>query len=108
MALPSLEDYTDRLIDATDEVVADTIGYRPSGGDWTTKKAHVDYGEALRDISTGRVIDNAITVVISKRQVANKPNGNTRLTLPKLPGMEFKAVNPLDQGDDWLCEVERV
>lgn len=108
MALPSLEDYTNRLIDATDEVVADTIGFRPSGGDWTTKKAHVDYGEALRDINTGRVIDNTITVTVSKRQVADKPGSNTRLTLPKLPGMEFKAINSLDHGDDWICEVERV
>jgi hypothetical protein len=103
----NIEDFTDALVDATDAALGDALAYKPAGGDYAPIRGFVDYGEALRDLGSGAVIDTDITVTVSKRQVAAEPTAAARLVLPKLPGDAFRPFNVRDMGDDWRFAVKR-
>lgn len=108
MAIPTLEDLEDELVAQTDAILGDTISYKPKGGAFADTKARVEYGEALRDITTGMVIEQEIRVILSKAQVATRPDSQCRMILPKVAGQTFKPVNVANIGLDWSMGVERV
>lgn len=100
---------TSAAISACDARIEDAIGYQLAGGAFATIKGTVDYGDALRDVEGVRVIDNAITVTVSKAQLPAKPTDRDRVTLPLTPGVTFKPVNAITirSGTDWQFEVKR-
>lgn len=106
MALPTLEDVFPTLLGA-DTILGDTISLGVDGGAFVPKKAFVDYGEMLRDVETGRVTEQDIRVEISKAACPARPDADTRILLPNLPNVSFRAVNVSDLGDDWRFEVKR-
>lgn len=106
MPLPSIEDFDDALIGATDEALGDTIAYKPAGGAFANVKAFVDYGETFRDSGSGQFIDIEISVSMSKRQVSSKPGDSSRLKLPKVGDQAFKPISVRDMGDDWVFGVK--
>lgn len=108
MAIPTLEDFEDELVTQTDAILGDTISYKPKGGAFADIKARVEYGEALRDIATGLVIEQEIRVTISKAQASAKPDKDCRMVLPKVTGATFRPINVSNIGLDWSMGVERV
>lgn len=106
MPFPDFEDLTDRLFATCEEAVGDSIQIKIGGAPSRGIKATVDYGEALRDFGSGKVIDNEITISILKSIVPAKPE-NASVTLPKVPATEFTLINVRDMGREWLCEVKR-
>lgn len=107
MALPDLESLTDGLIATCDAIVGDAMQWRLPGGAFEPVRGFVDYGEALRDIDTGRLVEQAITVTLSKLECAIRPNENCRMILGRIPTMQFRPVNVMDKGTDWQFEVKR-
>jgi hypothetical protein len=106
--LPSLEDvFDDSLIAQVDDILGDTIRYRVAGGTYASVKAYVEYGEALRDISTGRLIDQDNRVTIAKTLLPARPTAKDRIILRRSPDTEFKPINVEDAGDDWQLAVQR-
>lgn len=103
----NINDFDDALIGGCDDMLGDTISYKPAGGVWGDAQAFVDYREAVIGIGTGQAIDNDITVTLSKAQVPLKPGAGSRLKLPKAPGELFKPIAVRDMGDDWAFEVQR-
>jgi len=108
---PRLEDMQD---DDLDEVcmsaLGDSIQYKVEGGAYAPFSAYVDYGEALRDIETGKAIEQDITVQMLKSDLAARPRGADRLTLGRLAGRTFKPVNIRSDrsGTHWEFEVVTV
>lgn len=109
MVIPNINTvFDDAAIGVVDDILGDTIQYKPKGGVYADLQGYVDYGEAVRDIATGILIDQDISLKIAKALVPARPGGNDRLILPKLPNVEFKPINTQDVGDDWLIAVQRV
>lgn len=108
MTIPSLDSFTDLLIQTTDAVLETTIQYAPAGGSHEPVQAWVEYGETFRDGVTGMIVDGDITVKISKLQVADRPNSQCRLILPRLAAISFAPVNVTDLGTDWSMGVQSV
>lgn len=107
---PNLEDIQDDTLDATCmAALGDSVTYAADGSTFTAFKAYVDYGEALRDINSGQVIEQDITVDMLKSDIA-RPTSAARITLGRIAGATFKPVNiRLDRsGSHWQFNVEKI
>ncbi len=111
MTEATLEDLEGAFLDAPCmAILGDTIRYRPSGGSFRTAKAYVEYQGTLRSLDTGQVIEQDITVQILANDLAAKPGGTARITLPKIPGITYKPANIRRDrsGTHWEFELVRV
>lgn len=72
-------------------------------------RGYVDYADALRDMETGRIVEQDISVEVLIADVPTKPNGNCRVILGKIPGLTFKPINVRRDkgGAHWQFEVSR-
>jgi hypothetical protein len=111
MTGPRLEDMQDDDLDAACmAALGDTIRYKPVGGAYRTLSAYVSYADAIRDIETGQMIAQDITVDMLIADVPVKPSGQCRLTLARLSGLTFRPINVRrdNAGTHWQFEVEKV
>lgn len=90
-------------------LLGDSISYTPVAGAVVTR-GYVDYRDALRDISTGQVYAQDITVTILIAEAPSKPAAADSVSLGKLPGLTFKPVNVRrdESGSHWEFELEQV
>lgn len=109
MPLPTLESLEGRMDDACMSILGDSIAYTPVAGAVVTR-GYVDYRDALREIETGQVIAQDITVGILIAAAPARPTTPCRITLAKAPGFTFKPVNVRrDQsGTHWEFELDKV
>lgn len=108
---PTLESLQDEWLDPQCmAALGDAIQYKPAGGSFAPLRAYVDYGEALREIETGKIIDQEIGVEMLMADAAEKPSGACRVMLGRLPGLIFKPVNVMigRSGTHWAFGVVRV
>lgn len=111
MTIPTLEDLEASFLDAPCmAALGDTILYRAAGrAAFATIKGYVEHTEALRDIGTGQVVDQDVTIEVLKTDVPVKPSGLCRIRLPRVTGLTFKAAQARNSpnGNHWLFEVVR-
>lgn len=95
MAIPTLEDMTERLDEGSAMLVGDSLVY-----DGTTIKGFIDHVEMNRG-GIG-AIEQDMSVQIMRSDVPTRPAATNRITLPKIAGKTFKPVNVrLDDGATW-------
>lgn len=106
---PVLEDM-DALDTTCMAILGDGIEYQPAGGAFAPLRAYVDYGEAERDLQTGKVIAQDITVEAMHADVPIRPSAVCRVQLGKRPGDTFRPVNVRnsEDGTHWRFELEKV
>lgn len=109
MTAPTLEDIEAGFLDAPCmAVLGDTIQYRPAGrATFATIRGYVEHAEALRDIGTGQVIEQDVTVDVLKSDVPVRPSALCRVRLPKVAGTTFKPANVRSDasGTHWQFEI---
>ena len=112
MTALNLEDLeTDFLDVPCMDVLGDTIGYKAAGrATFATIKGYVEHADALRDIGTGQVIDQDVTVEVLRVDVPIRPGSGARIRFPRITGATFKAVNARvsNSGTAWIFEVKEV
>ena len=111
MPPPNLSDFTDALDERVRDYLGETIQYAADGITFAGVKAHVFYRDMLKPLDVGDAIAQDITIEgLLKSDVATKPNGTARVTLARLPGKTFKAINVRtdDSGTGWDFELQRV
>lgn len=109
MPMPNLEDLEGDLDATCMSSLGDSIAYTPVVGEVVTR-GYVNYRDAVREIETGQVIAQDITVEILISAAPEKPTGAARITLGKLPGLIFKPANVRRSGEGgthWEFEVVR-
>lgn len=111
MTFPNLEDIGDDFLDRrVMDSLGDSIMYAAPGGTFAAKRAYVDFGEQERDLETGKIIAQEISVEVLISDVSVRPSGGSRLTIKKYGSQLFKPVNVRlsEDGRHWLFEVEKV
>lgn len=103
MAIPTLEDMTERLDEGTAMLVGDPLTY-----DGNTINGFIDHVEMNRG-GIG-AIEQDMSVQILRSDIPTRPGSANRITLPKLPGKTFKPVNVrLDDGATfWVFDLKEV
>lgn len=109
MSLPTLESLEGPMNRACIDTLGDSITYTPVAGAAVTH-GYVNYRDALRDIATGTVIEQDITVAILIVDAPVRPTSPCRIVLGKVPGKTFRpiAVRLDESGDHWEFELEKV
>lgn len=105
---PRLEDLEAELLNEQCMAgLGDAVWYKPAAGVYADLRGYVDYGEALRDLENGKVIEQDITVQMLKTDVPVRPSGQCRITLSRIPESIFKPVNVRSDrsGSHWEFEV---
>jgi hypothetical protein len=108
---PTLEDLQDDILDATCmAALGDSIRYKPAGGSYFSIRAYVEYPEAIRDIETGSVIEQDITVDVLMTDVPARPSSACRVRLGRMAGLTFKPINIRRDrsGSHWQFDLEKV
>lgn len=111
MTFPALEDLEDEFLNrACMDVLGDSIEFQLAGGSFTAKKAFGDFTEALRDMATGTVIDQDITLQMLIVDLPRRPIEADRLRIARVPGLTFKPFNVRrsQDGSHWEFEVKKV
>lgn len=95
---------------AFDNWNGDSLRYMPVGGAYSDKVGFVDYSDQARSLEVGIVIEQKISVEISKITVPVEPTAACRVQLPKVPGRTFKPINVGGDksGNCWLFDLQRV
>lgn len=111
MTFPALEDLEGEWLDRPCmDALGDSIEFQLAGGSFAPLKAFGDFAEALRDMSTGTVIDQDITLQVLIGDLPRRPFGSDRVRVARVPGATFKPTNVRrDQsGKHWEFELEKV
>lgn len=111
MTFPSLEDLEGEWLDRpVMDALGDSIQFQLAGGSFVPMKAFGEFAEAIRDMSTGRVIDQDITLQILIEDLPRRPISSDRVRIARVPGATFKPTNVRrDQsGVHWEFELEKV
>lgn len=107
---PTLEDMDAIHNRACMDRLGDSIAYQPLGGTFAPARGYVEFGDQVRDLQTGQVIAQDITVEMMCEDTPVRPSGACRITINKLPGQMFRPINVRlgDDGGHWKFEVERM
>ena len=112
MTALNLEDIEADFLDAPCvAVLGDTILYRALGrAAYSTIKGFVEHSDLLRDLASGQVIEQDVTVEVFRADVPVRPAAGVRIQFPRITGVIFKAVNTRlnPAGSGWIFEVARV
>lgn len=110
MTMRNLEDLEAGLDEPCMAILGDSISYKAPGGSFAAIRGYVDFGEQARDLQTGQVIAQDITVEVRHADVPTRPSALARIMIGKLPGKVFRPVNVRnsEDGNHWLFEVEAV
>lgn len=110
MSMPNWEDMDASLEQTSMSACGETIQYRSAFGAFAATKAVVDYGDQELDTGTGIAFAQDISIEVLKAHVPEKPNGQCRVVLNKLPADTFKPVNVVTDksGNCWVFSVEKV
>lgn len=106
-----LEDMEEALYGASfDDQIGDSFRYKAAGGAFSDKTGFIDYADQDRTLDASTVIEQAITVEVSKTSVPVKPDAQCRVTLPKLAGKTFKPINVGSDasGNCWTFQLQAV
>lgn len=108
MTFPALEDLEDEFLNRTCmDVLGDSIEYQVVGGTFTAKKAYGEFADAIRDISTGSVISQDITLQMLVDDLPRRPTGSDRVRVARIGSTIYKPVNVRrsQDGKHWEFEV---
>lgn len=111
MTFPALEDLEAEWLDRpVMDALGDSIEFQLAGGSFTAKKAFGEFAEALRDMATGTVIDQDITLQMLIVDLPRRPIGSDRVRIARVPGTTFKPTNVRrsQDGKHWEFELEKV
>jgi hypothetical protein len=110
MAIPNLDDWTDKLDRTCRDYLAETIQYKIGAGAYAGKGAHVNYRDAVKPLEGAAAIEQDITVAVMIEDLPTMPVGADRVQLAKRPGKTFRPINPRrdDSGTHWEFEVVQV
>lgn len=111
MTFPRLEDLQDSFLDRkVMDSLGDSISYQPPGGSYVPLRAYVDFGEQERDLETGKIIAQEISLEVLRADVPVRPSASSRLTITQYGSQVFRPVNVrlAEDGQHWLFEVEKV
>lgn len=101
----------DALLDASvDAVLGDTISYTRAGGSASDIQAHVEYGDEPKNNTGFHDLHRQMFMVeISKSEMASKPQGGDRFTLPRTGAAIYGPINVTTStsGNHWRFEVKR-
>lgn len=108
--MSNLEDITDEIDDACDDLVGETITYIPSGRPILRPQAHVYYSDGERDIGAGQAIEQDIMLHIRKTLIPTMPASGDRIRLKRHAGKTFRPTNPTtdDSGAYWIVNVKEL
>lgn len=107
---PTLEDFEADMDRLCMDTLGDSIAYAVLGGRFMPKRAYGEFAEAIRDLSTGSVISQDITLEMLVEDLPRRPNTSDRIRISKVPGATFKPVNVrrTQSGTHWAFELEKV
>lgn len=111
MTFPALEDLEDEFLNrACMDVLGDSIEFKLAGGSFVAMKAYGEFAEALRDISSGSVISQDITLQILAEDLPRRPIGSDRVRVTRLGATIYSPVNVrrAQDGKHWEFEVVKV
>lgn len=111
MTFPALEDLEAEWLDRpVMDALGDSIEFQLAGGTFTAKKAFGEFAEALRDMATGNVIDQDITLQMLIVDLPRRPISSDRVRIARVPGTTFKPTNVRRSrdGKHWEFELEKV
>lgn len=109
MTFPALEDLEDEFLNRTCmDVLGDSIQYRAVGGEFVAKKVFGEFAEAMRDLTTGKVISQDITCQMLVADLSRRPLDGDRLTIGRLGEAVYKPVNVRRSQDGKFWEFEVV
>lgn len=111
MTFPRLEDIEDSFLNRkVMDSLGDSISYKPLGGSYAPIRGYVDFGEQERDLETGKIIAQEISVEVMRADVPVRPSATSRLTITQYGAQIFRPVNVRlsEDGRHWLFEVEKV
>lgn len=111
MTFPALEDLEAQWLDRPCmDILGDSIEFKLAGGDFVPKKAFGEFAEAIRDISTGTVISQDITLQMLIEDLPRRPIESDRLRIARIPNVTYKPVNVRRDrnGSHWEFEVVKV
>jgi len=102
--MPDLEALTDKIDRICADRLGETITYIRAGRAPLRFKAHVDYGDATRDIGAGQIVAQDMAVTIRKLSLPFEPSRNDRIMLPKRPGKAYfpGSTGTDDSGTHWV------
>lgn len=104
---PSLDDLFKAADPDITAALGDDVEYMAPGGAFVPLRAMVDYGEGVRDLATGSIIAQDITVRLQKTDVVTRPASTARLKFGDRTGT-FRPINVLENLTEWVCTVEKV
>ena len=111
MTFPALEDLEDEFLNRTCmDVLGDSIEFQLVGGSFVAMKAFGEFTEALRDISTGSVISQDITLQMLADDLPRRPTGSDRVRVSRIGPDIYKPVNVRrsQDGKHWEFELVKV
>jgi len=108
--MSDLETETDALDQACAEGLGETITYIRAGRAPLRFKAHVDYADATKDIGAGQMIEQDMTLAITKLSLPFEPNRHDRIMLSKRPGRAYfpASVANDSSGTHWVIVPKMV
>jgi hypothetical protein len=110
LPLPDLESLTDELDAICVDALGETITYIRAGRAPLRFKAHVDYADATKDIGAGQMIEQDMTLAITKLSLPFEPNRHDRIMLSKRPGRAYfpASVANDSSGTHWVIVPKMV
>lgn len=108
MPLPSLEDFEPTLNRTSIDVLGDSIEFQLAGGTFVPMKAYGEFAEALRDIATGSVISQDITLQMLAEDLPRRPIKSDRVRVTRLGATIYEPVNVRRSQDGKHWEFELV
>lgn len=106
-----MEDFEGAMDRMCIDTLGDSIEYKEAGASgYAAVRGYVEHSEAVRDLQTGMIIEQDITVELLRADVPARPSGAARVRLPKIAGKTFRPVNVRlgESGTHWLFELEAV
>lgn len=111
MTFPALEDLEDEFLNRTCmDVLGDSLEFIIAGGSFVPMKAYGEFAEAIRDLSTGTVISQDITLQMLAADLPRRPIEADRVRITRLGSTIFKPVNVRrsQDGKHWEFELVKV
>lgn len=102
--MTELDALSPALFATCDDTVGEAIVYVLAGGTILSINATVDYGDGVRNIGAGQMIDQEMMVEIRKSLLPAEPSSTERMQFPKRPGLTYRpgTVKTDTTGHYWL------
>jgi len=111
MTFPALEDLEDQFLNRTCmDVLGDSLEFKLAGGSYVPMKAYGDFADAIRDLSTGTVISQDISLQMLATDLPRRPIESDRVRISRLGASIYKPTNVRrsQDGKHWEFELVKV